>query len=53
MNGIYEITVECANEIERRFDNDDWDFWEQMADDYNIRELIAAQRCDMEVQNGK
>jgi hypothetical protein len=53
MNEIYETTVDCANEIERRFDSDDWDFWEAMADFCTIRELIAAQRRDMEVRNGK
>lgn len=52
MNEIYSITVNCADELERQFDNDDWDFWEAMTDFYQIRELIAAQRKDKEVNHG-
>lgn len=52
MNEIYETTVECANEIERVCDRDDWDFWEAMTDFCKIRELIAAQRKDRETNNG-
>lgn len=53
MNEIYCITVDCASELERRLDDDDWDFWEAMADFCAIRDLIAAQRNDMEVNHGK
>jgi hypothetical protein len=48
MNEIYETTVECASEIERVCDHEDWDFWEAMTDFCKIRELIAAQRKDRE-----
>lgn len=48
MNEIYETTVECANEVERACDRDDWDFWEAMTDFCKIRELIAEQRKDRE-----
>lgn len=53
MNEIYCITVDCANGLERRLEDDDWDFWEAMADFCTIRDLIAAQRADKEVGNGK
>lgn len=52
MNEIYCITVDCANELERQLDHEDWDFWEAMADFCRIRELIAAQRKDREVNHG-
>ena len=48
MNEIYCITVDCANELERKLDREDWDFWEAMADFFRIRDLIAAQRKDKE-----
>lgn len=53
MNEIYLVTVDCANELERRFDCEDWDFWEAMADFCTIRDLIAAQRNDKECHHEK
>lgn len=53
MDGIYDITVECANDIERACDHEDWDFWEAMADFCTIRDLVAAQRLDREVDNAR
>lgn len=52
MNDIYSVTVSFANELERRCDREDWDFWEAMSDFCTIRDLIAAQRCDVEASNG-